>query len=244
MLCLTLAACDVLSADNGPTHQFVLQAQFDDAQDGGADDAQLMETTIEVLTHRLEALDVRLHRVEQRGEDEIVLALSGDNAVSALHTAIGQRGELSFKLVDEAALYENTLQGIANPGSKILPHADFGEPIAVMRLGGISGRHITNARAGINEYTDEAVVNFEFDTEGAEKFARLSAANVGRRFAIVLDGVVLSAPVIYEPILGGQAQISGNFTAQSANELAIIIASGALPVDVVLLEERLEGPEF
>ena len=112
------------------------------------------------------------------------------------------------------------------------------------RLGGFSGDKLTDAGQGFDPQTNAAVVNITFDSEGGSKFARLTQNNVGRPFAIILDGQVLSAPNINEPILGGSAQISGNFSVESANQLAIALRSGALPVELKIVEERTVGPDL
>ena len=112
------------------------------------------------------------------------------------------------------------------------------------RLGGISGDKLTDAGQGFDPDTNAPVVNITFDAEGGSRFASLTQNNVGRPFAIILDGEVLSAPNINEPILGGSAQISGNFTVDSANQLAIALRSGALPVELKVVEERTVGPDL
>ena len=106
----------------------------------------------------------------------------------------------------------------------------------------VSGDDLTDAQPGFDSRTNEPVVNFRFNTSGARKFAEVTQQNVGKPFAIVLDNQVISAPVIREPILGGSGQISGNFTVQSANDLAILLRAGALPAPLTIIEERTVGP--
>lgn len=112
------------------------------------------------------------------------------------------------------------------------------------RLGGIKGDRLTNAQQSFDQQTNEPVVTITFDQQGGAKFAKLTTDNVGKPFAIILDGKVLSSPVINEPIIGGTARISGSFTIQSANQLAIALRSGALPVDLKVVEERSVGPDL
>jgi len=114
----------------------------------------------------------------------------------------------------------------------------------VHKLGGIRGDKLTNAQATTNSQTNENVVSITFDSEGGAKFAKLTSENVGKPFAIILDNKVISAPNINEAIMGGSAQISGSFNAKSANQLAISLASGALPVDLKVVEERTVGPDL
>jgi preprotein translocase subunit SecD len=106
----------------------------------------------------------------------------------------------------------------------------------------VEGADLTDAQATFDQRSSEPVVSFRFNTTGARKFAQVTQENVGRPFAIVLDNEVISAPVIREPILGGSGQISGNFTVQSANDLAILLRAGALPAKLTPIEQRVVGP--
>jgi preprotein translocase subunit SecD len=183
----------------------------------------------------------------RQGEDRIVVQVPGLNNPEALKRLIGETAKLEFKLVDEGANPDDTAVGKARVGSQVLPYPDnpTGIPyIAVRRLGGISGDQLTGAQQGIDPDTNQAVVNIQFDSEGGQKFARMTQANVGKLFAIILDGRVISAPRIETAILGGASQISGNFTVESANELAISLNSGALPVKLKIVEERSVGPDL
>ena len=106
----------------------------------------------------------------------------------------------------------------------------------------VSGGDLTDAQPGFDQRTSEPIVNFRFNTSGARKFAQVTQENVGKPFAIILDNQVISAPVIREPILGGSGQISGSFTVESANDLAILLRAGALPAPLTIIEERTVGP--
>ncbi|MEJ2459051.1 MAG: protein translocase subunit SecD [Novosphingobium sp.] len=163
----------------------------------------------------------------------------------------GQTAKLEFKLVDETAAPNDVKQGIAPPGDEIVPWADPNAPgaqgvpvIAVKRLGGIKGDQLTDAKQSFDSRNNTPVVSITFDQQGGAKFAKLTSENVNKRFAIILDGKVLSAPSINEPILGGSAQIQGSFSVQSATQLAIALRSGALPVDLTVVEERTVGPDL
>jgi preprotein translocase subunit SecD len=114
----------------------------------------------------------------------------------------------------------------------------------VRRLGGIRGDSLTDAKAGRHPQNNSNIVDIKFDSEGGARFARLTSENVGKPFAIILDGEVISAPNIESAILGGSAYISGNFTTDSANQLAINLSSGALPVPLTVIEERTVGPDL
>jgi preprotein translocase subunit SecD len=116
--------------------------------------------------------------------------------------------------------------------------------IAVRRLGGISGDKLVKADPSFDQQSNQPAVTIQFDSEGGQKFTRMTQQNTGKLFAIILDGQVISAPVIREPIYGGVSQISGSFTVESANQLAIALRSGALPVDLKIVEERSVGPDL
>jgi preprotein translocase subunit SecD len=116
--------------------------------------------------------------------------------------------------------------------------------IAVKRQMMVSGDELTDAQQGYDQQNNQPIVNIRFNGSGGRKFARVTTENVNKPFAIILDGKVLSAPNINEPILGGSAQISGSFTVQSANELAIALRSGKLPVKLTVVEERTVGPDL
>ncbi len=207
-----------------------------------------MESATEVVRRRIDELGTREPTIIRQGDTRIVVQVPGLEDPEALKNLLGQTAQLEFKLVDEAALPTNVQAGIAPPGSQIFPFAagsDFeGQSVAVKRLGGIRGDSLTGAQSGIDPQTNENVVNIQFDQQGGQKFAQLSTRNVGKQFAIILDGEVLSTPVFREPILGGAAQISGSFTADSANNLAISLRSGALPVPLTVIEERTVSAEL
>jgi preprotein translocase subunit SecD len=209
---------------------------------------QAMDSATEVVRKRIDALGTREPTIIRQGDYRIVVQVPGLNDPQALKDLLGQTAELEFKLVDQTALQSDLQQGIAPPGSEIVPYAegtDFaGTSIAVKRLGGIRGDSLTNAQQGFDQQTNEPVVNITFDPAGGRRFGVLTRENVGKPFAIILDGEVLSAPNINEPIDGGSAQISGNFTVDSANQLAIALRSGALPVDLTVVEERTVGPDL
>ncbi|NMN03963.1 MULTISPECIES: protein translocase subunit SecD [unclassified Novosphingobium] len=207
---------------------------------------QAMDTAVEVVRKRIDGLGTKEPTILRQGAQRIVVQVPGLQDPQQLKNLLGQTAKLEFKLVDQSALPSDVARGIAPVGSQIVPYADpkMGAPIAVKRLGGIRGDELTNAQTGNNSQTNEPVVSITFNTEGGAKFAKLTTQNVGKPFAIILDGKVLSAPNINEPILGGSAQISGHFTTESAGQLAIALRSGALPVDLKVVEERTVGPDL
>jgi preprotein translocase subunit SecD len=200
-----------------------------------------MDAATEVVRKRIDALGTREPTIIRNGDDRIVVDVPGLKDPQALKNLLGKTAELEFKLVDQNALQSDIAQGVAPPGSEIVPGApgsDYaGTQLAVRRLGGIRGDSLTRAQASVDQRTNEPIVEIRFDPQGGARFARLTSENVGKPFAIILDGQVISAPNINEPIIGGTAQISGHFTTETANELAIALNSGALPVDLVVVEE-------
>ena len=200
-----------------------------------------MASATEVVRKRIDAIGTREPTIIRQGNDRIVVDVPGLKDPQELKDLLGQTAELEFKLVDLTALQSDIQQGIAPPGSEIVPYAE-GEPlagtsIAVRRLGGIRGDSLTNAQQSFDPQTNEPVVSITFDPQGGARFARLTSENVNKPFAIILDGEVLSAPNINQPIYGGSAQITGSFTVDEANKLAIALRSGALPVDLTVIEE-------
>ena len=166
-----------------------------------------MDSATEIVRKRIDALGTREPTIIRQGDTRIVVQVPGLDDPQALKDLLGQTAELEFKLVDQAALQSDVTQGIAPPGSEIVPYAegtDFaGTSIAVKRLGGIRGDSLTNAQQSFDPQTNEPVVNITFDPQGGRRFGVLTRENVGRPFAIILDGEVLSAPNINEPIDGG-----------------------------------------
>ncbi|TRD10485.1 protein translocase subunit SecD [Erythrobacter insulae] len=207
-----------------------------------------MESATEVVRRRIDELGTREPTIIRQGDTRIVVQVPGLDDPEALKELLGQTAQLEFKLVDQNALPSNVQAGIAPPGSQIFPYADGtdfeGQSIAVRRLGGIRGDRLTGAQAGVDPQTNENVVTIQFDVQGGTRFCSLTQQNVNKPFAIILDEEVLSAPNINEPICGGSAQISGSFTADSSNNLAISLRSGALPVPLTVIEERTVSAEL
>lgn len=199
------------------------------------------------------ARDVVRRRIDPGGTKEITVVTEGDNRIlvqvpgvqdpEALKRLIGQTARLEFKLVDLLANPQDVQQGRAPPGSQVLPMADGTGAIAVKRRVMVSGDQIVKANQGFDQ-DGRPDIELSFNTAGARRFGRVTQENVGKPFAIILDDKVLSAPNINEPILGGRAQITGQFTVQSANDLAVSLASGKLPVKLNVIEERTVGPDL
>ncbi|MBU2339969.1 MAG: protein translocase subunit SecD [Alphaproteobacteria bacterium] len=218
--------------------------------EGGVEQAvtDAMDSATEVVRKRIDALGTREPTIIRQGDTRIVVQVPGLDDPDQLKELLGQTAKLEFKMVDETALPTDVAQGIAPPGSQIFPYAEgspqAGTSVAVRRLGGIRGDSLVGSQQSFDPQTNEPVVTIQFDQQGGARFAKLSTENVGKLFAIILDGEVLSTPSFNEPILGGSAQISGSFTTESANNLSISLRSGALPVDLAVIEERTVGPDL
>jgi preprotein translocase subunit SecD len=199
------------------------------------------------------ARDVVRRRIDPGGTKEITVVTEGANRVlvevpgvenpDELKKLIGQTARLEFKLVDLEANPPDVQQGRAPPGSQVLPMAQGGGFMAVKRRVMVSGDQLTDARQSFDQ-DGRPDIDITFNTAGARRFGRVTQQNVNKPFAIILDDKILSAPNINEPILGGRAQISGSFTVQTANDLAVSLRSGKLPVKLNVIEERSIGPDL
>ncbi|BDG72656.1 protein translocase subunit SecD [Roseomonas fluvialis] len=199
-----------------------------------------VEQSIEIVRRRVDETGVSEALIARQGQNRILVTLPGIEDPDRIKNLLGRTARMTFHLVDEAAGLATT----PPPGVMFLPGEREGERFAVRRRVEVDGANLTNARAGQDSRTGEWVVNFTFDSVGTRRFAQITRENVGRPFAVVLDEKVITAPVIREPILGGQGQISGSFTARSANDLAVLLRAGALPAPLTVVEERTVGPEL
>ena len=202
-----------------------------------------MTVARDVVRRRIDPQGTREVTVVNQGARRILVQVPGVEDPDALKALIGQTARLEFKLVDQLADPEQVAQGRAPAGSQVLPMADGSGQIAVQRRVMVSGEQLIDAKQSFDQ-DGQPVVSITFNSAGARRFGRVTQENVNKPFAIILDDKVLSAPNINEPILGGQAQISGNFTVETANQLAVALASGKLPVKLNVIEERTVGPEL
>jgi preprotein translocase subunit SecD len=202
-----------------------------------------MSVARDVVRRRINPQGTKEVTVINQGSQRILVQVPGVEDPEALKQLIGQTARLEFKLVDQSADPELVAAGRAPAGSQVLPMADGAGTIAVQRRVIVSGDQLINAQQTFDQ-DGQPVVSITFNTAGSRRFGQVTQQNVNKPFAIILDDKVLSAPVINEPILGGQAQISGSFTVESANQLAIALASGKLPVKLNVIDERTVGPEL
>jgi preprotein translocase subunit SecD len=206
-----------------------------------------MDTAREVVYNRVDPEGTKEATVIRQGDDRVLVQVPGEDDPERLKQRLGQTARLDFKLVTLDADPQQVAEGRAPVGSQVLPYpAENGGPgrIAVQRRAMVTGDQLVDAVQGFDQQTGEPMVSIRFDGSGARRFARVTQENVGKPFAIILDDIVLSAPRINEPILGGSAQISGSFTVESANDLAIALRSGKLPIELKVIEERTVGPEL
>ncbi len=197
--------------------------------------------SIEIIRRRIDETGVLDPQITRQGDARIVVQLPGIEDPNRIKELLGKTARMTFRLLDETA----NMAGPPPPGVDFLPvEGQAGVREAVRRRVEVDGASLTDARPGQDQQNGRWVVNFTFDSVGARRFADVTNANVGRRFAIVLDDKVISAPVIQTPITGGRGQISGNFNAKSAQDLSVLLRAGALPAPLTVVEERSVGPEL
>jgi len=204
---------------------------------------QVVDQSVEIIGRRVNALGLVEPSIQRQGVDRVLVQVPGLGNPEELIKVIGTTAKLTFRLVDTSMSVEQALQGRPPPESEIVygSKAENRVPYLLEKRVIVSGEELTDAQPGFDQRTGEPIVSFKFNTSGARKFAQVTQENVGRAFAIVLDEEVISAPVIREPILGGSGQISGSFTVESANNLAILLRAGALPAKLTVIEQRVVG---
>jgi preprotein translocase subunit SecD len=204
---------------------------------------QSVEQSIQIIERRVNELGTFEPLIQRQGVDRILVQVPGLQDPTRLKELLGKTAKLDFRMVDVSIPAEQALQGRVPPDSEILYGTTAPKtPYLVEKRILVSGSDLTDAQPGFDQRTNEPIVSFRFNTSGARKFAQVTQENVGKPFAIILDNQVISAPVIREPILGGSGQISGSFTVESANDLAILLRAGALPAPLTIIEERTVGP--
>jgi preprotein translocase subunit SecD len=202
---------------------------------------QAVDQSIQIIERRVNELGLVEPTIQREGIDRILVQVPGLQDPSRLKEILGKTAKLDFRMVDQSMPAEQAAQSRPPADSEVLD-GEGGAKYLIEKRVLVSGADLTDAQPGFDQRTSEPIVSFRFNSSGARKFAEATQANVGKPFAIVLDNKVISAPVIREPILGGSGQISGNFTVQSANDLAILLRAGALPAPLTIIEERTVGP--
>ena len=225
---------DVTSSGNKLTISYTGKAREEMVQDA-------MTRSIEIVRRRIDALGTKEPSIQSQGGKYILIQLPGVDNPEHIKELIGQTAKMTFHLVNDGVTNEQIASGHAPSGTMFLPYVDNpNQKVAVYSRIEVSGESLKNSQADFDQ-NNMPVVTTEFDASGARRFAKLTTEHVNERFAIVLDGKVLSAPTIREPIPGGRGQISGGFTLQSAKDLAVLLRSGALPAPLEVIEERTVG---
>ncbi|ATQ42473.1 protein translocase subunit SecD [Caulobacter mirabilis] len=204
-----------------------------------------VDQSIEIIRRRVDELGTKEPAITKQGANRIVVQAPGESDPEKLKEVIGQTAKLTFQMVDTSVSLQDAAAGRLPPGSELLPSLDKYQPAYVVRRRAeVSGEMLTDARQVNNPQTGASEVSIRFNSQGARRFGDITTKNVGKPFAIVLDGKVISAPNINSPITGGQGVITGSFTVESANNLAILLRAGALPAPLKVEEQRTVGAEL
>ncbi|HHN67065.1 MAG TPA: protein translocase subunit SecD [Thermopetrobacter sp.] len=206
-----------------------------------------VEQAIEVIRRRLDELGMTEATIQQQGPERIIVQAPGMRDPSRLKKAIGQTARLTFQLLCDAQPQPGVTS--QRPPAGCAAYPDTNNPntvywVKTARRATVEGADLVDAQPAFDGQTGEPIVTFRFNQKGALRFGRLTQANVGKPFAIILDNKVVSAPVIQSPILGGTGQISGRFSVEETKLLAVILRSGALPAKLTIVEERSVGPSL
>jgi preprotein translocase subunit SecD len=203
---------------------------------------QIVTQSIQVIDRRINDLGTTEPSIQQQGDNRILVEAPGLGDPQRLKDLVGQTAQLEFHMVQDEITADQAKASPPKPGTTRIP--DQTNPNIIYEVDEsalMTGEDLADAQTGFDQQTSEPVVNFRLTTGGGRKFGEVTAKNVGRPFAIVLDNVVISAPVIRQAILGGSGQISGSFTVESANNLAILLRAGSLPAKLTIVEERTVG---
>lgn len=211
-----------------------------------------IEQSLETIRNRVDQFGITEPEIVPQGKDRILIQLPGIKDPARAKSLIGKTALLEFKLVDEEHSLEEAIRGNVPEGDiiayerKVDPMSGKSVEVPYLLKGKamLTGDSLENAQVKISDRFGEPHVALKFNARGAADFERITGENVKKRLAIVLDGIVHSAPVIQEKISGGQAQITGSFTMEEARDLAIVLRAGALPAPVKILEERTVGPSL
>jgi preprotein translocase subunit SecD len=204
---------------------------------------QSVEQSIQIVERRVNELGTVEPLIQRQGLDRILVQVPGLQDPTRLKELLGKTAKMEFRMVDLTVPPDQATGGRVPSDSELLPSAETaGQNYVIKKQVLVSGGDLTDAQPGFDQRNGQPIVSFKFNSSGSRKFAQATTEHVKEPFAIVLDNKVISAPVIQEPITGGQGQISGNYTVQQANDLAILLRAGALPAPLTIIEERTVGP--
>ena len=192
-----------------------------------------LRQSIEIVRRRIDDVGTKEPTILQRGEKRILIELPGLKDPDRIKNLLGKTAQLNFRLINENSEFGT---------EKLI--SENGENLSVSKRIIMSGENLIDAQPNISNQKNEPTVSFTLDRLGAQKFGRVTTDNVGKRLAIVLDGEIVSAPSINEPITSGSGVISGNFSFQEATDLSLLLRSGALPTPLLIVEERTVGPDL
>ena len=195
-----------------------------------------LDQAIEIVRRRVDEIGTNEPNILKRGNDRILVELPGLDDPGRIKELLGKTANLTFQFITQ-----NSEESF---GTEKLMFEDESEEAIVSKRIILSGDNLVDAKPTMDTQTNETVVTFTLDRVGAKKFGKATSTGVGKRLAIILDGKIISAPSVREPIVGGSGQISGNFTFQSATDLALLLRSGALPAPLSIIEERTVGPDL
>ena len=199
---------------------------------------KVVDQSIEIVRRRIDELGTKEPVIQRQGTDRIVVQLPGLQNPEYVKTLLGKTAKLSFHMVDSRSTAADARRGKLGSSSRLIK-GEGGETYVISRKPVVGGENLVDAQAAFQE--GQPVVSFKFNTIGGKKFGEATKNNIGERLAIVLDNEVISAPVVQSAITGGSGIISGNFTLESANDLALLLRSGALPAPLEVLDERTVG---
>ena len=195
-----------------------------------------LDQAIEIVRRRVDEIGTNEPNILKRGNDRILVELPGLDDPGRIKSLLGKTANLTFQFITQ-----NSEESF---GTEKLMFENESEEAIVSKRIILSGDNLVDAKPTMDTQTNETVVTFSLDRVGAKKFGKATSTGVGKRLAIILDGKIISAPSVREPIVGGSGQISGNFTFQSATDLALLLRSGALPAPLSIIEERTVGPDL
>ena len=207
-----------------------------------AETVKAVDQDIEIVRRRIDALGTKEPSIVRQGADRIVVEAPGESDPERLKEVIGKTAKLSFQMVDDSVPPAEAAAGHVPPDAMLLPN-DEGGSLLVKRLEIVSGEMLTGATQGYDQ-NGRPDINMRFNGQGAQRFGDATSQNIGKRFAIVLDNRIISAPVIQGAITGGSGEITGNFTVETASNLALLLRSGALAAPLTVIEQRTVGAEL
>ncbi|MGY6635404.1 MAG: protein translocase subunit SecD [Alkalilacustris sp.] len=237
----------VFSLGGGGSSDLEIRAEGDEivvtlsAAERAATDDRTMQQSLEIIRRRVDEAGTREPTIQRQGDDRILIQVPGIGSAAELKALIGTTARLTFHHVEGTASDASEPPG---PGNKIVPSADEPGRYYIMQTTPVvTGEQLVDAQPAFDQ-NNRPAVNFRFNAQGGRAFGEYTAANIGRPFAIVLDNAVVSAPTIQSHISGGSGIITGRFTVEESTQLAVLLRSGALPAEMVFLEERTVGPEL